>query len=138
MRRRGLWLSSRIAAAVMVLVMLSGCEGPQGTQGPQGPPGPAGPEGPQGPAGQDANQNCVQCHVDDTELFARQVQYWSSTHANGGNFERASSTYSLATSCAPCHAHEGFMEFSRRASTPRRRASRIRRRSTAAPVTAST
>jgi hypothetical protein len=32
------------------------------------------------------------------------VQYAQSTHRNGGNFERST------TSCAPCHTHQGFLE----------------------------
>ncbi|MFO8173281.1 MAG: hypothetical protein R6T96_03290 [Longimicrobiales bacterium] len=57
-----------------------------------------------GPAGQDANENCTQCHNDDIQLFVTQVQYQTSTHRLGGNFERAT------TSCAPCHTHQGFLE----------------------------
>jgi hypothetical protein len=37
-------------------------------------------------------------------LFAKQVQYAVSTHRNGGNFERST------TSCATCHTHQGFLE----------------------------
>lgn len=96
-----------IGGALVLALGLAACEGPEGPagpQGPEGPAGPAGPTGPTGPAGQDANQNCVQCHTDDTQLFARQVQYENSIHYLGGNFERN------GTSCAPCHTHEGFIE----------------------------
>jgi len=48
--------------------------------------------------------NCTQCHTDDAGLFAKQVQYASSTHRLGGNFDRN------RTSCATCHTHQGFME----------------------------
>jgi len=61
-------------------------------------------EGPAGPAGEDASETCTQCHDDDTELLARQLQYQNSVHYLGGNFERD------APSCAPCHTHEGFIE----------------------------
>jgi hypothetical protein len=101
------------AGTALLAFALAGCEGPMGPEGPQGPEGPAGPTGPQGPsgtAGDDANQNCTQCHTDDTNLYARQVQYQKSQHFNGGNYERASLAYSGPQSCAPCHAHEGFME----------------------------
>jgi len=96
-----------IAPAVFLLPMLTACEGPVGPAGPAGPAGtagPTGPTGPVGPAGQDANQNCTQCHTDNVDLFAKQVQYEASTHRLGGNFERST------TSCAPCHTHQGFLE----------------------------
>ncbi len=82
-----------------------GADGAAGATGATGPEGPIGPVGPEGPAGQDANENCTQCHTDDTDLLARQVQYSASTHRLGGNFERGGSA-----SCAACHAHEGFVE----------------------------
>jgi hypothetical protein len=99
-----------IAAAVFLLPMLTACEGPTGPAGPAGtagatgPAGPTGPQGPAGPAGQDANENCTQCHTNNTMLFARQVQYENSTHRNGGNFERNDAD------CAGCHTHEGFLD----------------------------
>jgi hypothetical protein len=102
-----------ILGGTFLVLFTLGCEGPTGPEGPQGPEGPTGPTGPQGPqgpsgptgpAGQSVNENCTQCHTSDTDLFARQVQYQSSTHFLGGNFERST------TSCAPCHTHEGFLE----------------------------
>jgi len=99
-----------LACAAMVAFVLAGCEGPAGpagpagTQGAQGPAGPAGPQGPIGPAGQDANENCTQCHVNDTRLFVKELQYQYSVHYLGGHYERNT------TSCAPCHTHEGFIE----------------------------
>jgi len=81
-----------------------GPEGPAGADGPTGPQGPQGPQGPAGPAGQDANENCTQCHTDNVQLFATQVQYETSTHRLGGNFERSTA------SCAGCHTHQGFIE----------------------------
>lgn len=94
-----------VAAAFLIPAMAcEGPKGPEGPQGPAGPTGPAGPQGPAGPAGQDANESCTQCHQDNVELFAKQVQYATSTHRLGGNFERST------TSCAPCHTHQGFIE----------------------------
>ena len=99
-----------IAAVVFLLPMLTACEGPTGPAGPAGAAGaagsagPQGPAGPTGPAGQDANENCTQCHTNNTNLFAKQVQYENSTHRTGGNFERSSAE------CAGCHTHEGFMD----------------------------
>ena len=95
--------------AAVALLGLAACEGPEG---PAGPPGPKGDTGDQGVPGLDAVASCTQCHTDDTELFARQVQYYNSTHYNGGNFERASLAYNPdePNGCAPCHAHEGFIE----------------------------
>jgi len=74
-----------LATVVFLLPLATGCEGPTGPDGPMGATGPkgadgadgsqgpAGPAGPVGPAGQDANQNCVQCHVGDMGLYAKQI-----------------------------------------------------------------
>jgi len=93
-----------LTAAALALAV-SACEGPVGPAGATGAAGPAGPAGAQGPAGQDANENCTQCHKDDTELYSKQVQYSASTHRIGGNFERGGSA-----ECSACHSHEGFTE----------------------------
>jgi len=99
-----------LAGAALLAFVLAGCEGPTGPAGPAGadgavgPAGPAGPQGPAGPAGEDANQNCTQCHTNNTELYARELQYKASFHYTGGDFERST------TSCAPCHTNEGFLE----------------------------
>jgi len=80
-----------------------GATGPQGSDGSQGAQGPAGPQGPVGPAGQDANQNCVQCHVGDMTLYAKQIQWAQSGHGIGERvYDR--------TSCSVCHSHQGFLE----------------------------
>lgn len=95
------------ATALFLLPVLTACEGPAGPEGPagaDGATGPAGPTGPVGPAGQDANENCTQCHEDNVEMFAKQIQYENSTHAVGLNFERSTA------SCAGCHTHQGFIE----------------------------
>lgn len=93
-----------LVSALFLLPAIYACEGPIGPAGPAGADGTTGPAGPVGPAGQDANENCTQCHANSIELFAKQVQYSQSTHRNGGNFERAT------TSCAACHTHQGFLE----------------------------
>jgi len=96
---------SVLAGLAFVALVAVACEGPQGPQGPEGLQGAQGDVGPQGPAGVDANANCTQCHVNDTRIFAREVQYNASVHRLGGNFERGGSA-----SCAACHTHEGFVE----------------------------
>lgn len=63
-----------------------------------------GPQGPAGPPGENGVATCGQCHDLSTDLYAKIIQYENSTHLNGGNFERST------TSCAPCHTHEGFVE----------------------------
>jgi len=96
------------AFLIVAALAVTACEGPEGPTGPAGSTGAAGPAGPAGaagPAGQDANENCTQCHEDNTGLFVFQVQYGASTHRTGGNFERGA-----AAECAACHAHEGFVE----------------------------
>jgi len=105
-----------LAGSLLLAVLVVGCEGPAGPAGPAGaagadgsngstgPAGPAGPEGPAGEAGTDANENCTQCHTNDTELFAKQVQFWNSTHYAGGHYG-----YGSRGDCGVCHAHEGFV-----------------------------
>ncbi len=102
--RRSLLL---LVAAAFLVPLMTACEGPVGPEGPagiQGTEGPQGPAGPAGPAGQNAAETCTQCHTNNTNLFAKQVQYEKSTHRLGGNFERATSP------CALCHTHQGFLE----------------------------
>jgi hypothetical protein len=89
-------------------IILSSCEGPEGPEGPAGPQGEQGIQGevgPAGPAGEDGNGTCAICHNDDVVLLAKQQQSLSSHHLTGGNYERNSS------SCAPCHTHQGFVEW---------------------------
>lgn len=96
-----------LACGALLALTLAACEGPTGptgSAGSQGPAGPAGPAGPTGPAGQDANENCTQCHTNNSELLARQIQYQASAHYVNGNFERN------GASCARCHTNEGFLE----------------------------
>lgn len=101
-------LLSGFALLIAGAIILSSCEGPAGPEGPagaQGEQGPQGEVGPQGPAGEDGNGTCVICHNDEVVLLAKQQQTMSSHHLTGGNYERNSS------SCAPCHTHQGFVEY---------------------------
>lgn len=74
---------------VCAAFMLTGCEGPTG---------------PTGPAGAAGTANCALCHDLSTDLVAKIIQWETSVHATGGNFERSTSE------CAPCHTSEGFTE----------------------------
>jgi hypothetical protein len=44
--------TTAIGFAILLSVVLSGCEGQEGPTGPRGPAGPPGSPGPQGPAGE--------------------------------------------------------------------------------------
>ncbi|MCG6958033.1 MAG: NapC/NirT family cytochrome c [Gemmatimonadetes bacterium] len=95
-------------AGALLAIAIAGCEGPMGPSGPAGATGatgPQGPAGPAGPAGADGNSTCVQCHVSDTEMFAREMEYEGSGHYLNGNY-----AYGNRASCADCHTHEGFLE----------------------------
>jgi hypothetical protein len=74
-----------------------------GPAGPAGTAGAAGPQGPAGPAGADGNSTCVECHVNDTEIIARQLQWENSVHATGGHFSLNRQV------CADCHSSKGFL-----------------------------
>jgi hypothetical protein len=101
-------LSTLVGLAFFVLLIV-GCEGPQG---PAGTNGVDGADGADGADGINAAETCTDCHVDDTEMYAKQVQYAVSKHRTGGNFERGSNVYDdTDNECAVCHSHEGFTEF---------------------------
>lgn len=103
--RRSLSKLTALATAVLFgVLMVSACEGPQGPAGQDGVDGVDGTNGAPGQDGVDANESCTECHINDTELVAKQLQYLNSFHYTGGDFERST------TSCAPCHTHEGFIE----------------------------
>ena len=105
-------LTSVLAVPLLGVLLLTGCEGPQGPAGAIGTTGADGAAGPQGPAGQDANENCVVCHGNDTYILARQLQYANSGHANTETFERGGSTGpSYYAACARCHTNEGFVDY---------------------------
>lgn len=84
-------------AVVVALIVVSACT----KEGPQGPPGQ---DGEDGIDGQDGNATCGVCHDNSETVEARILQWGTSTHAVGGNYERNS------TSCAPCHTSQGFKE----------------------------
>ncbi len=95
------------AGAALLALVVAGCEGPVGPQGPEGATGVQGPQGPAGetgPAGANGNSTCTQCHVSDTEMFARELQYEGSGHYLNGNY-----AYANRDGCADCHTHEGFL-----------------------------
>ncbi|MCF8308492.1 MAG: hypothetical protein K9I68_05730 [Bacteroidales bacterium] len=76
---------------VTTAILISGCT----KEGPQGPPGED---------GEDASSQCGTCHDVSTEIQAKEVQWASSKHKTGGNFERN------ASYCAGCHTSEGFID----------------------------
>ncbi len=98
---------SLLAGAAFLAFFAMGCEGPQG---PQGLPGADGQDGQDGADGVNAAETCTDCHNDDTQLFAIQVQYNASVHRNGREGEPATFERGYSTSCAGCHTHEGHME----------------------------
>ena len=80
--------------AVALIVVVASCT----KEGAQGPAGEDGIDGTDGTA------TCGQCHNSGEDFLAKVVQWESSIHATGGNFERN------WTSCAPCHTSMGFRE----------------------------
>jgi hypothetical protein len=94
-------------AGALLAIAIAGCEGPMGPSGPAGATGatgPQGPAGPAGPAGADGNSTCTECHVNDTRIFARELQYEGSAHYLNGNY-----AYGNRSGCADCHTHQGFL-----------------------------
>lgn len=90
-------------AVAGLTALASETEGPQGTQGIQGMQGiqgVAGLMGEQGPAG---DQTCQSCHNETTLLLSKSLQWGKSGHGIGTSYGRGTST-----SCAGCHASEGF------------------------------
>jgi len=73
-------------------------------EGPAGPAGQDGTNGEDGINGTDGTATCIQCHDNSQVQFAKTLQWESSTHATGGNFERN------GVACAPCHTSQGFLE----------------------------
>ena len=75
-----------ILSSAMVMSLVTSCEGPEGV------------------AGVDANETCKQCHNGESVLIAKINQAANSQHQLGiTSFENASS-------CAPCHTSQGFIE----------------------------
>lgn len=98
MRRSFSGITGAATASLFGMLMLTAC-----IEGPQGPAGPAGPAGDTGVQG--TVQTCTDCHVDDTRIKSRQIEWANSGHAVNGNYRRGSSA-----SCAGCHSHEGFID----------------------------
>lgn len=71
-------------------------------EGPMGPTGATGANGADGADGLDANENCTQCHNENTTLKAKMVQFAESVHALGTYYTRGGE-------CAACHSNEGFL-----------------------------
>jgi hypothetical protein len=92
-------LLSLVAVAAL---LITSCEGPEGPAGDQGPQGPAGSDGADGQGIAD----CLQCHNESTDLKAKILQYENSMHFMGTSYARGSSS-----SCAPCHGHEGYVQW---------------------------
>ena len=88
---------------VFCIIAISSCT-KEGPQGPAGTNGTNGVDGEDGIDGQDGTAGCITCHNNDQGMFAKTIQWEASTHANGGNFERNS------TSCGSCHTSQGFLE----------------------------
>lgn len=63
-----------------------------------------GPAGADGAAGADGTVDCVKCHDNSQEIYAKTNQWAASGHATGGNYERN------GEDCAPCHTSQGFLE----------------------------
>ncbi|MCW0481972.1 hypothetical protein [Gaoshiqia sediminis] len=93
-----------LAIIALVLFMLPSCvkEGPPGLDGANGKDGV---DGVDGQDGQDGIVSCVACH----NLTTRDAitSAWAvSKHGIGATAARSSTA-----SCAPCHSHEGFVNF---------------------------
>ncbi len=72
-------------------------------EGPIGPEGAAGKDGVNGKDGKDANETCIMCHNPKSVEIVT-TQYELSKHKHGETaFDQAGNT-----TCAPCHASEGF------------------------------
>jgi hypothetical protein len=107
MRRSFSAITSAATASLFAVFVLAACiEGPIGETGPQGIQGVDGPQGLPGADGSDANQTCTECHVEDSRIVTKQLQWEASLHASGGHSELAG----YFASCAGCHSHEGFID----------------------------
>lgn len=92
-------------AALLVLVLamaMVGCEGDEGPAGPAGPAGPTGPAGDDGADGENALNTCSECHNDDSQLMAIQMQFEAGAHHETVYWARSGS-------CTACHNHNGFI-----------------------------
>lgn len=69
----------------------------------EGPEGPAGPAGTDGATGADGALFCLSCH-DATAMDQKEMEFAQAGHSEA--YTRITST-----SCAPCHSHEGYVEY---------------------------
>jgi len=97
-RSRCLRLITGIAASLLLMWVVTSCEGPMG------PDGKAGTNGTNGTNGIDANANCTKCH-NPTVVTAKVTQYELSKHFFGTTAEEEAGG---STGCTPCHESEGF------------------------------
>ena len=91
---------SKSLLCIMFIFVAASCT----KEGPAGKDGAPGADGEDGINGQDGTATCVVCHDNSQVGFGKTIQWESSTHATGGNFERN------GTACAPCHTSQGFLE----------------------------
>ena len=96
-----IYLLSAIFFGAMLIMASCTKEGPAGANGADGTDGA---DGEDGIDGQDGTATCVQCHDNSQVTFSKVMQWESSVHATGGNFERN------GEDCAPCHTSQGFLE----------------------------
>lgn len=94
-------LTMLMSVAVVALLIVAGaCS----KEGPAGKDGVDGKDGEPGIDGTDGTATCAVCH-DNSELVETKILQWAtSIHAIGGNYERNSED------CAPCHVSQGFKE----------------------------
>ncbi len=91
---------SKVVMCIMLVLIVVSCT----KEGPAGKDGAPGADGEDGINGQDGTATCIVCHDNSQVAFGKTLQWESSTHATGGNFERNS------VDCAPCHTSQGFLE----------------------------
>jgi hypothetical protein len=87
-------LSILLLLPLIVFIGFIGCEGPEG---------PAGPAGATGANGEDGALFCLSCH-DATAMDQKEAEF-----AQAGHLEAY--TRVTSASCAPCHSHEGFVQY---------------------------
>ena len=106
MKQRSITFAAVFTSVMFAFMSLAftACEGPAGDPGAAGAQGDQGIAGEKGDQGDSGTAGCTQCHNVSQDVFVKALQWESSQHATGGNFERN------GTSCAPCHTSQGFLE----------------------------
>lgn len=82
---------------LVAILGFNACEGPEGPAGAQGEIGPAGEDG------ADGSLFCMTCHAPEA------MDEIEAEFAQAGHSEPY--TRFTSTSCAPCHSHEGYVEY---------------------------